>query len=62
VLPLPALMVCSKAGFFSNVSRSGFCYRCPVGYQCPTIATKQPQPCPRGYYSNKEGNRLCMPW
>lgn len=39
--------------------RSGTCALCPKGKQCPTIATAAPKDCPRGYFSGKEGAKLC---
>lgn len=60
-LPLPPSCACSKPGYYATSTRSATCALCPVGKQCPLIATAAPQTCGKGYYSNKQGARLCSP-
>ena len=50
-----------KPGTFASATRSGTCQACPRGFQCPTNAMSKPSMCPRGYFSNKDGNKLCTP-
>ena len=53
---------CSKPGTYAPDAKSATCKLCPKGFQCPTNAMRLQGPCPRGTFSNKEGNRLCTPW
>ena len=59
--PSPSPSCCSKAGFYSKDVRAATCSACPIGFQCPLLATKAPTQCRRGYFSNKEGAKLCSP-
>ena len=53
---------CSKPGTYAPEPKSATCKMCPKGYQCPTNAMRLVGPCPRGTFSNKEGNKQCTPW
>jgi hypothetical protein len=48
-------------GTFASAARSRTCQACPRGFQCPTKAMNTPSACARGYFSNKDGNKLCTP-
>ncbi|KAL4452637.1 hypothetical protein ABPG75_008299 [Micractinium tetrahymenae] len=57
-----------KPGTYAPDAKSATCKLCPKGFHaremiqsCPTNAMKQERPCPRGTFSNKEGNRLFSP-
>ncbi|PSC75114.1 multiple epidermal growth factor-like domains 6 [Micractinium conductrix] len=50
-----------KPGYYTPNIKSPSCLLCAKGFQCPTPAMKKPLPCPRGTFSNKEGNRVCTP-
>ena len=60
--PCVPLACCSKPGTYAPEPKSATCKMCPKGYQCPTNAMKLVGPCPRGTFSNKEGNKQCTPW
>lgn len=58
---LPTSCLCSKPGTYAAGLRSTTCSLCPAGKQCPLTATAVPQTCGKGYFSNKDGARMCTP-
>ena len=36
------------------------CKQCPVGTYCPFLRTESPLPCPKGFYSIKNGSSKCI--
>ena len=50
-----------KPGFYAPAARAGTCSLCPKGNQCPSPATSAPKACSLGYFSAKDGQKLCTP-
>ena len=45
-----------------SYSKSGHisCEQCPIGTYCPFLKTESPLPCPKGFYSTKNGSSSCI--
>jgi hypothetical protein len=59
--PPPPGPSCSKAGFYTSLTRASTCSPCPKGSQCPLLGTKTPTACKVGYFASREGSRTCTP-
>ncbi|PSC70770.1 histidine-tRNA cytoplasmic isoform B [Micractinium conductrix] len=59
----PGASTCSpcKPGTYGPDPKAPQCKLCAKGFQCPTSGLKLYSPCPKGTFSNKEGDVQCSP-
>lgn len=51
-------VACGDGSYSKSAQRD--CEKCPVGTYCPLLSTELPRPCPKGFYSMKNGSSECI--